>query len=368
MTETELSTLYSLGTSIDTFALGHYARVFEARQKSADRMCAFKVLRPEHMTTDGQPRWEVTAFPHEAELLMKLASLPAVTRLYDCGYVESAYECPRDKQMASFGLDVAAFRAMLPDYLARRWRPYLAEELLPRAHNLLYVMKPNTPGSRWRLPTEEGLDLALQFADLLNITHRQRIVYLDHKLEHVYWDGTTLRLIDWNSSRLVTEGEAGMAAHVQSDLHHLCVGILYPIFTGLSPQKGTLVPQPSDQPGVEGRYSDVNHLDFGVEPTLSAGLQLLLEQGARRQLVSAEQVIAALSRIASAYGWDAPDGVRAQVRAGLHRLREGQDSIRTARDLLRDAAVMDDVSDELDGELRRLLARINEMLNSRAVP
>jgi hypothetical protein len=252
--------------------------------------------------------------------------------------------------------------------VARRWRPYLAIELLPRTHNLLYVMKPNTPGTRWRLPTEEGLDLALQFADLLNIAHRQRIVYMDHKLEHVYWDGATLRVIDWNSSRLVTEGETGLAAYVQSDLHHLCVGILYPIFTGLSPQKGTLVPQPSDQPGVEGRYAEVNHLDFGIEPTLSSGLQLLLEQGARRQLVSADQLIAALSRIASAYGWDAPNGVRAQVRAGLHRLREGQESIRTARDMLRDAAVMDDVTDELDGELRRLLARINEMLNIRAVP
>ena len=30
---------------------------------------------------------------------------------------------------------------------------------------------------------------------------QQKIVYLDHKLEHVYWDGHTLRVIDFNSSK-----------------------------------------------------------------------------------------------------------------------------------------------------------------------
>ena len=229
-------------------------------------------------------------------------------------------------------------------------------------------MKPHTPGVRWRLPTEEGLDLALQFADILQIAHSRRIVYLDHKLEHVYWDGVTLRMIDWNSSRLVTESDATLAAYIQSDLHHLCVGILYPIFTGLSPQMGSLVPQPSDQAGVESRYSDVNQLDFGIEPTLSTDLCALLEQGARRQISSADQLIVGLSQIAASFGWDSDNGIRTQVRDGLRKLRQGQDSIREARDLLRDAAVLEDVSAELDAELRRLLGQINGMLNARAVP
>jgi len=70
VTETELITRYTLGTSIDTFAPGHYARVFEARELRAEanqptRTCAFKVMRPEHLnSTDGQPRWEAPAFPY----------------------------------------------------------------------------------------------------------------------------------------------------------------------------------------------------------------------------------------------------------------------------------------------------------------
>jgi serine/threonine protein kinase len=374
--EFDLKACYTLGASIDTFAPGHYARVFEARDLRDpfvsdplnSRIIAFKVMRPEHLTADGRPRWEATAFANEAELLNLVGIMPAITRLFDCGYVESTDDCPREGRIVSFGSNYAGFRAAMNEYAVRRWRPYLAEENLPRNHNLLYVMKPHTPGVRWRLPTEEGLDLALQFADILQIAHSKRIVYLDHKLEHVYWDGITLRMIDWNSSRLVTESDATLASYIQSDLHHLCVGILYPIFTGLSPQKGSLVPQPSDQAGVEGRYSDVNQLDFGVEPTLSTELCTLLEQGARRQLASADQLIVGLSQIASAFGWDNDNGVRAQIRSGLQKLRQGQDSIREARDILRDAAVLDDVSAELDAELRRLLGQINGMLNARAVP
>ena len=54
---------------------------------------------------------------------------------------------------------------------------------------------------RWRLPSEEGLALALQFGELLKMSHQKGIVYLDHKLEHVYWDGVQLRIIDMNSSQ-----------------------------------------------------------------------------------------------------------------------------------------------------------------------
>src|SRR5690606_13854228 len=105
------------------------------------------------------------------------------------------------------------------------------------------------------------------------------IVYLDHKLEHVYWDGKLLRVIDLNSSRQL-EGAATDAQQYRMDIHNLCVGILYPIFTGMSPQKTALRPQPGSQQEVEDRYRDVTDLDFGMEPTLSTALQTLLQRGA----------------------------------------------------------------------------------------
>lgn len=372
MTETVLSTMYSIGNSIDTFAPGHYARVFDARDQRGDRHCAFKVMRAEHLTNDGQPRWEALAFINEADLLLRMAESPHVMHLYDCGYISAGEDRPRAGEIDSFGLEVDAFRQASLRYAAKRWRPYLALELLPRSENLLYLMKPNTPGTRWRLPTEEGLDLAMQFAEVLRIAHRQRIIYLDHKLEHVYWDGTRLRIIDWNSSKLVTDSDQVLAGQVQADLHNLCVGILYPVFTGLSPQKGTLMPQPADQTEVDSRYNEINSLDFGSEPSLSEALQAVLQQGARRQLSSAAGFLAALERVSVNYGWQtAPPALqeaRVQVRAGLARLRQGQDAIREARDLLREAAVMEDVNEDIEGELRRLLTRINDMLNCRVIP
>lgn len=371
MKETTLSALYTIGNSIDSFAPGHYARVFDARMADGEP-CAFKAMRPEHLTSDGQPKWEALAFPHEADLLSRMASSPAVMRMYDCGYLASEDERPRGGDMVSFGMDAEGFKRASLTYAEKRWRPYLALEPLPRADNLLYLMKPNTPGTRWRLPTEEGLDLAIQFVELLRAAHKQRIIYLDHKLEHVYWNGISLRVIDWNSSKLVEGSEQVLAGQVQADLHNLCVGILYPVFTGLSPQKGTLMPQPAPQEEVESRYTDVNHLDFGVEPTLSGQLQAVMEQGARRQLVSADSFLAALERVSVDYGWQsaAPElrEVRKQMRAGLKKLRQGQDAIREARETFREAATSDEINDALEGELRRLLTYINDMWTHRVIP
>ena len=110
-------------------------------------------------------------------------------------------ELPSSGQIASFGTNVVEFTESAARYAAEGWRPYLALDMLPRTQNLLYVMKPNQPGTRWRLPTEEGIALAMQFAQFLQIAHQNRVVYLDHKLEHVYWDGARLHVIDLNSSR-----------------------------------------------------------------------------------------------------------------------------------------------------------------------
>ncbi len=373
-----LTDIYSVGNTIDTFAPGHYARVYEATDIRTRTSVAFKVMRVEHLADDEQPRWEAMAFINEADLLMRMASSPYVVNLLDCGYISSVDEDPRNGQIDSYGLNVDQFRQGVYRFASQRWRPYLALDLLPRTENLLYLMKPNAPGTRWRLPTEEGLDLAGQFADLLFHAHSQQIVYLDHKLEHVYWDGIRLRVIDWNSSRLLEKGSSTLTQQITSDVHNLCVGILYSVFTGLSPRKGSLslVAQPAGQAEVEARYSDIDQLDFGSEPTLSAGVQRLLQQGARRQFATVDQFASGLRSVTAAFGWDTLVGTavpaqceaRTQVRAGLSKLRQGQDAIREARDLLREAAIMDDIGDDLEAELRRLLGKINEMLNYRVIP
>jgi len=272
--------------------------------------------------------------------------------------------------------NISAFRENLYPYVGRGWRPYLALELLPRQHSLFYLMKPNAANGRRRLPTEEGIDLAMQFSEFLRDAHDQRIVYLDHKLEHVYWDGATLRVIDLNSSQLVETGTHTVDQYLAQDIHNLCVGILYPIFTGLSPQKGALMPQPASQAEVEQRYADVNHLDFGIEPTLSASLQELLQKGARQDLPNVRAFRAGLERVAVRHGWDLQGShtvptlreAREQIRTGLAELRRGQDALRSAREILLEAVILDDINEDMEAELRRLVAQINEALNHRVIP
>ena len=45
----KLADLYRVDNFIDTFALGHYARVLEAQDRRNGQTVAFKVMRPEHL-------------------------------------------------------------------------------------------------------------------------------------------------------------------------------------------------------------------------------------------------------------------------------------------------------------------------------
>ncbi len=374
--ETALHERYHINNYIDTYALGHYARVLQAEDLHQNRAVAFKVMRPEHLSADGTPRWEARAFINEADLLIRLATNGVPVQLYDCGFVSAEGERPDGGEIACYETNVSAFRENLYPYIAHGWRPFLVLELLPRHQNLFYLMKPNSANGRRRLPTEEGIDLAMQFAAFLQTAHNQRIVYLDHKLEHVYWDGSTLRIIDLNSSKLLETGTHTVDQYLAQDVHNLCVGILYPVFTGLSPQKGALMPQPASQAEVEQRYASVDHLDFGVEPMLSPSLQDLLQHGARQELSTIEEFIVGLEHVAGRHGWDRPGlhstpalrEARTQMREGLAALRQGQEALRAARERLLEAVILDDINEDMEAELRRLLAQINHALNHRVIP
>ena len=371
-----LSEHYQLDNFIDTFALGHYARVLDALDLRTGGTVAFKVMRPEHLDSGGEMRWEYRAFGNEAEILARLWHSPNIVKLYDFGFISDREEAPRNGEITSYQGDVRGFKEALPRYAAAGWRPYLTMENLPRHHSLFYLMKPNRPNSRWRLPSEEGLALALQFSSLLKLAHGTQIVYLDHKLEHVYWDGVHLKVIDFNSSRRLDDERTQLQQQCTKDLHNMCVGVLYPLFTGMSPQKTSLRPQPSSRDAVEARYTDIDSLDFSMEPSLSEGIIDLLQRGADESIATVQEFINGLQRVATQHGWQFSDyytspassQAREQMRAGLQRLRGGQEQVREARDLFREALIQDEISRDLEDELRRLVLVLNEMLNGRAVP
>ncbi len=371
-----LSELYRLDNFIDTFALGHYARVLDAVDFRNGNSVAFKVMRPEHLDSSGDMRWEYRAFGNEVEILARLRHSPNIVKLYDFGFISDHEEAPRDGDIASYLGDVRGYMESLSRYAASGWRPYLTMENLPRHHSLFYLMKPNSPNSRWRLPSEEGLALALQFSSLLTLAHSMQIVYLDHKLEHVYWDGAHLKVIDFNSSRRLEDDRTRSPQQYTKDVHNMCVGVLYPLFTGMSPQMTSLRPQPSSRDAVEARYTDIDSLDFSLEPSLSEGIIELLQRGAAENITTVQEFVNGLQRVATQHGWQFSDyytsaassQAREQMRAGLQKLREGQEQAREARDLFREALIQDGISRDLEDELRRLVVVLNEMLNKRVVP
>ena len=372
---TKTTDLYDLGNFIDTFALGHYARVVEAIDRRDNTQVALKVMRPEHVAPDEAPRWEAQAFVNEVELLKSLARSNTPIRFYDCGFIQATGDYP-DGEIVSHRIDIAAFRDNLFARNAAGWRPYIALEYVPRHQSLLYLMKDTLEGQRRRLPTEEGLSLAMQFGNLLIDAHEQQIFYLDHKLEHVYWDGTKLRVIDWNSSKRIEGTPQTLEKQQQKDLHNLCVGILYPIFTGRSPQRGDLRPQPAGQQDVESRYTDVQNLDFSEDSSLSHYIIDLLERGARQEYMSAEAFLLQVEQVATHFGWEfrfqntnpSLSQAREHIRQGLEKLRASSDLAREARDILMEAAIIDDINDDTEREVRRLMKAITAYLNARVIP
>jgi serine/threonine protein kinase len=373
---TQLAEIYHLENYIDTFAPGHYARVLDALDYRTGQSCAFKVMRSEHLTDDGEMKWEYRAFGNEVQIFQKLADSPHVVKLLDCGFVLSAQEAPLDAEVVSLGRNTEAFVHALPEHARNGWRPYLALENMPRTDNLFYLMRPAQGSTRRRLPSEEGLTLALQFTNLLRLAHSQKIVYLDHKLEHIYWDGSTLRVIDFNSSQQITGSAATLAQEFAKDVHNMCVGVLYPIFTGMSPRKTSLIPQPGNLEAMESRYQDIRDLDFMMEPSLSPALQDLLQRAAAMQILTLDEFSEGLQQVAARHGRDFPAhnanpanrAARDKLRSGLKLLREGEARLRQSRDLFRDAAVTEGVGEDMEDELRRLVKAINELLNHRVLP
>ncbi len=372
----KLTDIYTLGNFIDTYALGHYARVLEAVDQRDERKVALKIMRPEHVAVNDSPKWEAQAFVHEVDLLTRLSRSYTPMRFYDCGYLSAEGEYPVDGEIISYGRDLNTFREGLYTHNAKGWRPYLALEYLPRHHNMLYLMKTTEQGQRRRLPTEEGLNLAMQLGKLLFEAHELSIIYMDHKLEHIYWDGQKLRVIDWNSSKLIENGGPALEQGQQKDIHNMCVGILYPIFTGQSPQRGGLRPQPAGQQDVDARYTDVTELDFSVEPTLSQQVVDLLREGAHHNISTAMDFLQRVESIATHFGWEIRYQVtnpvlnqaREYLRSGLEKLRTSAELAREARESLLTAATMDGINEDMENELRRLMKGINDFLNARVIP
>jgi hypothetical protein len=127
---------------------------------------------------------------------------------------------------------------------------------------------------------------------------------------------------------------------------------------------------------VEARYENISQLDFSGDASLSQAVITLLERGASKQIESATAFLAEVQRLAARFGWDLPAQrpseallhAREQTRLGLEQLRHSQALARQARDYLLEASALDGINEDMEAELRRLIAHIGDFLNHRPIP
>lgn len=374
----KLEQLYDIEQYIDTLAPGFSARVVQATHWPSGSDVALKFMR--RALVEDARVWQ--QFRLEIGLLLLLDD-PVFNRLVDYGYLsDSVTERPRHGEILSYSGNPDGFAADMQRFYHAGWRPYLAIERLDWSHCLLnLILGTDGQGQRpLRLPTMEGLQLSLQFAQLLMRMHDQNVVYWDHKPEHAFWDGAQLRIIDLNVSRRLDDSlsPASVAQAKRYDVHHMIVGVLYTVFSGRDYrflQQGAPKVVPMSPATVDQRFAGVSALDFGMAEGLNPAVIDLLTQYVLSDDagLSAASFLTDLSEVAATCGVslnanaDLPlNTVNAAYHTaeGLSALREAQAKIEQARQHFMNAHMLN----AADSDSERLYREASEFFRHRILP
>lgn len=240
-------------------ARGSSARVFTGHLRNRagqTEQYALKVMRPKRI------EYALPLFREEVQVLSILRDVPGISPLVECGFlrIEEGLDFPSDEthrsaahlegQVVRYGAEEAQnFLASMERYIAQGWLPYLALVKRDPKHNLMvYCDAGYTHG--WFLPLREGLLLAIQICDILQIAHDRNIVYRDHKILHFYWEPQPpgVVMIDWNIAKRQPEGLS--EAEKQFDLVQFGARALHHIITG-RPAPGALPVGPNRPEEIE---------------------------------------------------------------------------------------------------------------------
>ncbi len=374
---------YEIQKLVDAHAPGFSARVAKAIDWKTGEDVAFKVMRRQYMNENELEKGldVLRRYKIEIRILEKFRDHPVPNRFLDCGFVsDTSGEAPSGGDIESFGVDGQEFIRNSMEFFNRGWRPYIVLEYIDWKYCLLNLVRGSDGNGKHplRLPTDEGLSLAMQFSEFLKAMHQHNMVYIDHKPEHAYWVDGKLRVIDFNVSNIF-EANANPASVVQEkrkDIKYFMAGILFTVFTGRDAryQHESSAPSaaPSDPVGTQRRFDGITSLDFGMEEWLLPSLTQLIQQGMdTTQPMEIGAFIKGLKSCSTLLGWNKHDHekqhlceARQKLLEGLDALREAQEKLEQARDCFNSLAGTPD----FDQDYYRLYERTTEFLNHKILP
>ena len=245
-------------------AVGSSARVFSLNYPPLTGAYAdypaIKIMRPD------KTRYALPLFENEVRILHQMKSVPGVTPLLALGFLKvTEGQWPEEiaplttslKSEASAAHMAGVMDLLMPDeseaFLSalseRTADGWLAFLILPqRWEDNLYLRcdAGYTRGEFHRtFPVSLALKAGQQICEILKHAHENKIVYLDHKALHYYWNEPRQQVfvLDWNIGRLVNNGGSedifkfDLLQFSARALHHLMTGRQAPGSVKVGPNK-----------------------------------------------------------------------------------------------------------------------------------
>ena len=245
-------------------ALGSSARVFNLNYPplSGDygNFPAIKVMRPD------KTQYALPLFKNEIKILDRMKDVEGITPILGLGFLKvnegqwpgeiaplttslqaqsSASHLAGEMTLFSPG-ETNTFLAEIDDRVSNEW---LAAIILPRRwEDNLYLRcdAGYTRGEFQRtFPVMNALKAAGQIAEIIHQAHSRKIVYLDHKALHYFWNEPRQQVfvLDWNIGRQISNGnsqevyEFDILQFSARALHHLMTGRQAPGSVNVGPNR-----------------------------------------------------------------------------------------------------------------------------------
>lgn len=239
-----------LTDSMDTWnpsVRGNFARVFQGFMKYNGllRRGAVKFMRHENKEA------ATPLFRTEVQILeiMKglniINTIDTVVPMWECGFIqpENLNIIPGDGMPGNlrelrgtvrrFLGETSEFANQLEQHVEDGWLPYLVIEPLDRKQNLLLLSDPAyTPANKKYFEVLKALHALAQACVILDVAHKQNVVYKDHKIVHCYWDDEwdIFRLMDWNCAHWYPNGLSEESC--EEDITQFIARMAFPLLTG----------------------------------------------------------------------------------------------------------------------------------------